>query len=259
MTGPRVLAVMGSGETAPTMVKVHRALFERFPAADGPAVLLDTPYGFQANADELTRRTVAYFAESVGRAVGVVSLRRPGPLDGLATEQLRLELRRARLVYAGPGSPTYALRVWAGTPVPTELATKLTDGPGCVLFSSAAALTLGVVTVPVYEVYKVGEDPLWRPGLDLTRLTGLSVAVVPHYDNAEGGTHDTRFCYLGASRLAALEETLPDGAFILGVDEHTAAVFDLDLGEMTVAGRGVVTVRAGGSSTVFTSGSTTPT
>ena len=28
MTGPRILAIMGSGETAPTMAKVHRALFE---------------------------------------------------------------------------------------------------------------------------------------------------------------------------------------------------------------------------------------
>jgi heme A synthase len=47
------------------------------------------------------------------------------------------------MVFAGPGSPTYALRQWAGTPVPDLLADKLRTG-GAVTFSSAAALTLGV-------------------------------------------------------------------------------------------------------------------
>ena len=32
VSGPRILAIMGSGETAPTMAKVHRALFERLDA-----------------------------------------------------------------------------------------------------------------------------------------------------------------------------------------------------------------------------------
>jgi len=35
-----LLVIMGSGETAPTMVKPHRAILERVP--DRPAVLLDT-------------------------------------------------------------------------------------------------------------------------------------------------------------------------------------------------------------------------
>ena len=77
---------------------------------------------------------------------------------------------------------------------------------GAVVFASAAALTLGSQTVPVYEVYKVGEDPAWRPGLDiLERVAGIRAAVVPHWDNHEGGGHDTRFCYLGLDRLVALE------------------------------------------------------
>ena len=89
---------------------------------------------------------------------------------------------------------------------------------------SAAALTLGSHTVPVYEVYKVGEDPRWVEGLDLLgQITGIRAAVVPHYDNAEGGTHDTRFCYLGEPRLAGLEAELPAEVGVLGVDEHTAA------------------------------------
>jgi hypothetical protein len=43
MSGPRVLAIMGSGETAPTMAKVNRALFERFGTAAISAAILVNP------------------------------------------------------------------------------------------------------------------------------------------------------------------------------------------------------------------------
>ena len=132
-------------------------------------------------------------------------------------------------MFAGPGSPSYALRQWLGTAVPDLLAAKLRDG-GCVTLASAAAVGLGVRSLPVYEVYKVGEDPRWLVGLDLLGVTGLRAAVIPHYNNAEGGTHDTRYCYMGERRLRILEELLPEGVDILGVDEHTAAIFDIDGG-----------------------------
>ena len=75
---------------------------------------------------------------------------------------------------------------------------------------------------------------------------GLPAVVIPHFDNAEGGTHDTRYCYMGEARLTLLESMLPDDVFVLGVDEHTACVIDLDEGVVTVAGRGRVTVRRRG-------------
>jgi hypothetical protein len=156
---------------------------------------------------------------------------------------------------AGPGSPSYALRQWADGPIPAALADGLRNG-GVLTMASAAALTLGTVTIPVYEIYKVGADPTWLPGLDLLGpATGLRAAVVPHYDNAEGGNHDTRFCYMGERRLRALERQLPPGTFILGVDSHTALVLDLDRRLAAVFGLGRVTVRVDGRSTVFPSGS----
>jgi hypothetical protein len=125
-----------------------------------------------------------------------------------------------------------------------------------VTFASAAAATLGVAAVPVYEVYKVGATPYWAPGLDLLAQLGLCAAVIPHYDNAEGGTHDTRFCYLGERRLRLLESMLDTDTVVVGVDEHTAAVFDLDTDTVTVLGRGALTVRRQAVSTVFASGAT---
>jgi len=254
MSGPRVLAIMGSGETAPTMAKVHRVLFERFGPGAVPAAILDTPYGFQENADELSARTVRFFGESLGREVTVASYR-SREVDALTAATAVARIREARYLMAGPGSPSYALRQWVGGPVPTALADGLRDG-GILTMASAAALTLGVVTIPVYEIYKVGADPSWLEGLDLLGpATGLRAAVVPHYDNAEGGNHDTRFCYMGERRLRTLERRLPADTFILGVDSHTALVLDLDRRTATVSGLGGVTVRVDGRGTVFPSGS----
>jgi hypothetical protein len=107
----------------------------------------------------------------------------------------------------------------------------------------------------VYEIYKAGEPPNWVPGLDLVRtVTGLPAVIIPHYDNAEGGHHDTRFCYLGERRLSMMERALPPEAFIIGVDEHTAVVFDLDARTASVLGNGTMTIRRDGHSIVHPSG-----
>src|SRR3712207_8445076 len=57
---------------------------------------------------------------------------------------------------------------------------------------------------------------------------------------------------------ALFRSELPEDAFVLGVDEHTACVLDLDAGTMTVMGRGGVTVRRAGASTAFPTGTTLP-
>jgi cyanophycinase-like exopeptidase len=252
---------MGSGETSPTMIKVHRSLFARLEGpehAPVPAVLLDTPVGFQENAAIIATKAVEYFRESVGRDLEVATWRRGPPTDDpVGYETMLTRVRAAAYVFAGPGSPSYALEQWAGSDVPAALAEKLRTG-GCVTFASAAALTLGRFTVPVYEIYKVGDDPHWLDGLNLVAEAGLDAVVIPHFDNAEGGNHDTRFCYLGERRLAMMERQLPESTFVLGVDEHTACIVDLDAQTATVDGRGGVTVRRAGQISTVTNGSTVP-
>ncbi len=254
---PRLLTIMGSGETAPTMVKVHRAVRDRL-GPDASGVLLDTPYGFQRNADDLSARAVAYFRDSVGMTMTPSDFRSSADLEGQKGAAITARMAAAPLLFSGPGSPSYALRQWAGTLVPGLLAEKLALG-GAVTFASAAALTLGALTVPVYEIYKVGEEPRWLEGLDLLSKVGIPAIVIPHYDNAEGGTHDTRYCYLGEERLADLESEIPDGMFVLGVDEHTAITFDLDSASAVIAGNGRVTLRVNGRSSFLEAGDVVPT
>jgi hypothetical protein len=134
---------------------------------------------------------------------------------------------------------------------------KLRSG-GIVTFASAAALTLGKYTLPVYEIYKAGEPPRWLDGLDILSELGIKAALIPHYNNAEGGHHDTRFCYMGERRLSFLERELPEDVYVLGVDEHTGVVLDIDADEATVVGKGVVTIRVRGVSQEFASGTVIP-
>jgi len=254
MTLPHILAVMGSGETSPTMVSTHRMLAAKL-AKTSRAVLLDTPYGFQENAPELASKAVEYFQTSINLVLEVAGLTEIIAADALAVERGLQKVTDADYVFAGPGSPTYALRQWSGTPLAGLLNKKLHDG-GIVTFASAAALTLGKFTLPVYEIYKVGEDPRWLDGLNILGEIGINVALIPHYNNAEGGHHDTRFCYMGERRLAMLERELPDDVYVLGVDEHTGLVIDLDTETVNVVGKGVVTIRVHGESTQIASGET---
>lgn len=252
---------MGSGETAPPMVKPHRAIFELLdPTATRDAVrsvMVETPFGFQENASTLTEKTLQYFDESIGRTVEPAGLLRTDDADTVAIEKAIAKIRQADWLFTGPGSPSFALRQWKGTAIPGAFADKLETG-GVVLFSSAAVLTVGLRTVPVYEVYKVGQDPFWLEGLDLLSAHGLPVSVIPHYDNNEGGNHDTRMCYLGENRLSRIEGDLPDGSFILGIDEHTGLTLDLDADTAEVFGKGVVTLREAGVSRTIPAGVTVP-
>ena len=245
---------MGSGETAPTMVTTHRKLAARLPKG-ARAVLLDTPYGFQENASELSSKARDYFQTSINLQLVTADLDRVHGADSVHVERALKLVADAHYVFAGPGSPSYALRQWSGTAMSEVLRAKLRQG-GVVTFASAAALTLGRFTLPVYEIYKVGEDPRWLEGLNVLGELGIDAVVVPHYNNAEGGHHDTRFCYMGERRLAQLESELDDETWVLGVDEHTALVIDIEADTAEVTGKGVVTLRVRGESEEIRAGET---
>ncbi len=308
----RILAIIGSGETSPTMVTVHRHLLSRLGLSRPQAILLATAYAFQENAADVSARAQCYFADSVGLAVRITPGTSPNadpamaaPMiggdtestQGAGTEQASTEqasteqastveagtveagtveagtveagtveagtveadlegadIRAADWVFAGPGSPSYALAHWQAGPVAAALRERVLAGGGLTVLASAAAVTAGQFALPVYEIYKAGGALRWLAGLDLLGALGLKVAVIPHYDNAEGGRYDTRHCYLGTRRLAVMERELPADAAVLGVDEHTAVLIDLRTEAVEIRGRGGVTVRRGGHSTILPSG-----
>jgi cyanophycinase-like exopeptidase len=247
-----IIALMGSGELTGTMVEVHKELLVGL----GPsptAVFLDTPAGFELNADEISRRVVEFFDRQVRNALSVVSYKGRRRVSAFEASRAFLQLRQADFILIGPGSPTYAVRQWQQTPVP-EIFVEQVEKGGCLAAASAAALTLGRYVLPVYEIYKAGQDIHWEEGLNILEPFGLPLVIIPHWNNAEGGTHDTRYCYMGEPRLRQLESLLPAGTAILGLDEHTACLLDLEKEEAAVRGIGSVTLRREGRERVFRKG-----
>jgi cyanophycinase-like exopeptidase len=250
------IVLMGSGELTATMVEVHKKMLARFP--DSPtAVFLDTPAGFQLNVDEISRKAVEYFRVHVQKQLNVVSYKSPENINAFEAKTAFHMLRNADFVLVGPGSPTYAVRQLQKTPIPEILINNIRSG-GCLVAASAAALTMGRFTLPVYEIYKVGQDIHWVEGLDVLTPFGLNLVVIPHWNNAEGGTHDTRFCFMGEPRFKQLEKLLPDDAMILGIDEHTACIIDFNTQRIDIQGIGNVTIRKKGHEINFGRGDQIP-
>jgi hypothetical protein len=235
-----------------SMTKVHRALMSRI---GGPvrAAFLDTPAGFELNADHISARAVEYFEKRFNLNLAVASFKAAAAATPAEIEGALGKLQRANYIFAGPGSPTYAIRNWQNTPIREAMARRLASGAHLV-FASAAAIAVGRHALPVYEIYKVGEEPHWVEGLNLLGPYGLELAIVTHWNNAEGGTYDTRYCFMGEPRLRLLEESLPDSATILGIDEHTACIMDLGSRECQVMGVGQVTIRRKGREATYATG-----
>jgi peptidase E len=219
------------------MVEVHKEVLAK-TSREAKAFFLDTPAGFQLNADQLSQRAVEYFRSRINHPMKVASFK-SASVSRDEAEKVCADLRGADYVLVGPGSPTYAVSQWMKSPVPDILYSMVERG-GCLVAASAAALTIGKFTLPVYEIYKVGSELHWAEGMDILGRFGFNHVVIPHWNNAEGGTHDTRFCFMGEERFDALVSLLPEETGIIGLDEHTACI--IDLGERNVWIRGIGSV-----------------
>ena len=245
--GPVVL--FGSGETAPGSQSIYDAVMRTLqpPVRVG---ILETPAGFQLNSADVAGAVGAYLEERLQNyrpQVTVVPARKKGTPYSPDDPEIVAPLLTSQLFFLGPGSPTYAVRQLQDSLAWHIVQARHRLGHAVVL-ASAATIAASAWSVPVYEIYKVGEDVHWVRGLDLWAPYGLSLVFVPHWDNSEGGAkHDTSRCFMGLPRFEEMRRQLPQEATIVGIDEHTALVFDMAQGQYRVLGRGGVTIlREGG-------------
>ncbi len=207
------------------------------PCKDLNPINLNTPYSFQENKDELSAKIEKYFEVNVGTKI-------------TTTENHLEDIAKANWVFAGPGSPTFNLKQWKNKSIDSALNDLLQRGS--LVLASAAAMSIGNKVMPVYEMYRVGEDPHWVEGLNiLENALGFKGVVIAHYNNTQGGTHDTRFCFVGERRMNELEAQLDSDIAILGIDEHTGVAFDLDNKTVEVFGKGVFTFKRNGITKTF--------
>jgi hypothetical protein len=222
------------------MSSIHRTALQRLEKPVR-AAFLDTTAGFETNVDAISEKAVEYYAHHLQTQLRVAGYKHRGVAPSQIAAAVGV-IRDSNLIFAGPGSPTYAIRQWRDSPV-WQAVVESFEGGADLLFASAASIALGRYAVPVYEVYKAGEDPFWADGLDLMNRLGLCVAIVPHFDDSSGGeNYDSRFCYMGAKRFDTLQERLPADVTILGIDAYTGICFDPASSSASVSGQGGITL-----------------
>jgi len=97
--------------------------------------------------------------------------------------------------------PTYAIRQLKGTLAWDIIRARHRLG-ATLVFASAATISVSAWALPVYEIYKVGEDVFANQGLNLFRDFGLHLSFIPHWNNADGGVDlDTSRCFIGMDRF----------------------------------------------------------
>jgi len=167
-------------------------------------------------------------------------------------------LLSADLMFMGTGSPTYAVRQLTGSLAWDLVRVRQRQGAALV-FASAATIAVGEYALPVYEIYKVGEDVRAVPGLGLFADFGLSLSFIPHWNNTDGGADtDTSRCFVGMDRFTQWCDMLPPGHTIVGLDEHTGLIIDFEAGKCTVNGISSVTLLRECNPEIYPAGSVFP-
>ena len=111
------------------------------------------------------------------------------------------------------------------------------------VLASAASIAFSAFALPVYEIYKVGEDLHWKRGLDFFGPYGFPLVFIPHWNNTDGGRElDTGRCFIGQTRFAQMMDMLPPDLTVIGIDEKTALIMEPNEGTSQVIGLGGVTL-----------------
>lgn len=234
----RFLMLFGSGEIAPTSVDIYRSTFLQLGKRDLTISLITTPAGFQPNVDAVYGEIKDFLLAALpdfNLNIQVVPINSQS--DANNSDYIE-QIKESDILFLGPGSPTYGIRQLRGTKA-LEAIIEQVKNRATLILASAATITFSTHALPVYEIYKVGEDLHWVDGLDLYRDIYEPLTVIPHFNNREGGVGlDTSYCYIGKDRATKLLSTLPQESKVIGIDEHTALVVDLETNEITVRGKG---------------------
>ncbi len=242
-----LITLLGSGETSLAGGRVFETIASQLPRSLRIAVL-ETPAGFELNSAQVAGR-VAEFLDSrlknFAPIVDTVPARKRGTAFSPDEEAVLAPLVSATLIFMGPGSPTYAVRQLTGS-LAWELVRARHRMGAALAFASAATIAIGRWCLPVYEIYKVGEDVKAVEGLDLFAEFGLPLSFIPHWNNSDGGNEvDTSRCFIGRQRFELWRDQLPPENIVIGLDEHTGLTFDLLAKKCHVLGVGSVTLLRG--------------
>jgi cyanophycinase-like exopeptidase len=250
---PGIVALLGSGETSAAGGLVFEAVARRMDTS--PSIgILETPAGFELNTHRVAGRVAEYLStrlQNFQPQIRLIPARKRNTSFSPDDPDICAGILECNMIFFGPGSPSYTVRQLAGSLAWNYIQSMHRLGASLTL-ASAATIALGTKALPVYEIYKVGEEPHWKAGLDLFAPYGLSLVIIPHWNNSEGGTEvDTSRCFVGRQRLDPLMAQLEKDTTVIGLDEHTGLIIDLAGEVCQVLGKGEVHLVKGGEERSF--------
>jgi hypothetical protein len=254
------IAFLGSGETSLAGGRIFEALAREI---SGPLriALIETPAGFELNSAQVVGRVGDFMKtrlQNYQPVVDVIPARKKGSAFSPDDPEIVRPLLHANMIFMGPGSPTYAIRHLKDTLAWDVIRARHRLG-ATLVFASAATISIGAHALPVYEIYKVGQDVHMVDGLDLFADFGLHVSFIPHWNNAEGGADlDTSRCFIGMERFAEWCRLVPSDNETIGLDEHTGLIMDFESGLCEVSGVSSVSLVRECNPEMYASGSKFP-
>jgi len=251
------IAFLGSGETSLAGGRIFETLARLIPDPLRIAIL-ETPAGFELNASLVAGRVGDFLKTRLQNYKPVIDLipaRKKGTEFSPDNPDILKPLLQANMIFMGPGSPSYMARQLKGTLAWDIIRARHRQG-ATLIFASAATISVGRWVLPVYEIYKVGEDVHVKDGLGLFEDFGMHVSFVPHWNNAEGGVDlDTSRCFVGMERFNQWCDLLPRENTTVGLDEHTGIIIDFESGMCEVSGVSSVSIVRECDPEIYPSGS----
>ena len=230
------IAFLGSGETSLAGGRIFEALARLIPDPLHVSVL-ETPAGFELNSTIVAGRVGDFLKtrlQNYKPTIDLIPARKQGTEFSPDNPEIVKPLLRANIIFMGPGSPTYLARQLRGTLAWDIIRARHRLG-ATLIFASAATISVGAWVLPVYEIYKVGDDIHTKEGLNFFSDFGMDLSFVPHWNNAEGGTDlDTSRCFVGIERFDQWRKLLPPENILVGLDEHSGIIMDFEKGTCDV-------------------------
>lgn len=256
MTLGRV-AFLGSGETSLAGGRIFETL-ARLISNPLRIAILETPAGFELNASLVAGRVGEFLKtrlQNYKPTIDLIPARKKGTEFSPDNLEILKPLLQANMIFMGPGSPSYLARQLQGTLAWDIIRARHRQG-ATLVFASAATISVGQWVLPVYEIYKVGEDVHVKDGLGFFSDFGMHISFIPHWNNAEGGVDlDTSRCFVGMERFKQWCDLLPPQNTTLGLDEHTGIIMDLEAGTCEVSGVSSVSIVRECDPEIYPSGS----
>ena len=232
------IAFLGSGETSLAGGRIFESLVR---GLNNPLriALMETPAGFELNSTQVAGRVGEFMAtrlQNYKPVIDIVAARKKDSAFDPNDPEIVKPLLYANMIFMGPGSPTYAIRQLRDTLAWDVIRARHRLG-AALIFASAATISVGAYALPVYEIYKVGQDMHVVNGLNFFADFGLRISFTPHWNNADGGVDlDTSRCFVGMDRFAEWCKLIPDENTTVGLDEHTGIILDFENGKCEVSG-----------------------